>query len=98
MPEMTQYPPGTFCWVELATRDAEAAKRFYRELFGWRYNDVPVGPDSVYSMVQVQGKDVAAIYQVDPKHFAQDQAPEWLSYVSVTSADEAARKAASLGG
>src|SRR4051795_10612898 len=27
--------PGSFCWNELATRDMDAAKRFYGAVFGW---------------------------------------------------------------
>jgi len=28
MQETIEYAPGTFCWVELATTDDEAAKKF----------------------------------------------------------------------
>ena len=41
MSEMKQYPPGTFCWVELATSDAKAAKAFYGELLEWNVADMP---------------------------------------------------------
>ena len=27
--------PGTLCWVDISTSDAERAKQFYSELFGW---------------------------------------------------------------
>jgi predicted enzyme related to lactoylglutathione lyase len=33
------YEPGTFCWVDLTTTDAEGAKAFYGELFGWEFRD-----------------------------------------------------------
>jgi len=29
---------GNFCWNELLTRDAEAAKRFYGETIGWTFD------------------------------------------------------------
>ena len=29
MTETMNYPPGTFCWVDLATSDTAAAKAFY---------------------------------------------------------------------
>ena len=35
MGERTSYAPGTFSWTELVTSDADAAKAFYTELFGW---------------------------------------------------------------
>lgn len=50
MGERTSYPPGTFSWAELATSDAGAAKSFYSTLFGWDYEDNPIGDGQVYSM------------------------------------------------
>lgn len=95
MTEMTAYTPGAFCWVELATSDAAAAKKFYSELFGWTPVDMPAGPDMIYTMCQVDGKYVAALFQPGPDD---PTPPHWGSYVSVTSADEIAARAKSLGG
>ena len=56
MGERTSYTPGTFSWAELVTSDADAAKSFYSQLFGWEYEDNPTGPDGpVYSMAQRDG-------------------------------------------
>ena len=33
--QMTEYVPGTPCWVDLGTTDLEGAKSFYGDLFGW---------------------------------------------------------------
>ncbi len=98
MSEVTSYPPGTFCWVDLATTDAPAAKRFYTRLFGWSFDDNPAGPGMVYTMFNVGGKDVAALYEQGEEQRKQGVPPNWLSYVSVASADETAKKAKSLGG
>jgi predicted enzyme related to lactoylglutathione lyase len=98
MPEMADYPPGTFSWVELATTDSAAAKRFYSALFGWEGTDNPVGAHMLYTMLRLDGENVAALYGLD------DGAPEripvarWLSYVAVESADASAARAAELGG
>jgi predicted enzyme related to lactoylglutathione lyase len=90
-----EHAPGTFCWIELATTDATAAKKFYGELFGWEVQDNPVGPDMVYTMLKLNGKDVGALYQ---KGEEMKQVPtHWASYISVTSADETAAKAKALG-
>ncbi|HEV7475494.1 MAG TPA: VOC family protein [Pyrinomonadaceae bacterium] len=100
MQETPEYKPGTFCWVELATTDGEGAKKFYTELFGWTANDMPVGPGMTYSILLLggkEGKDVGALYQMPPEMTAQGIPPNWLSYVSVTSADESATKAKELG-
>jgi predicted enzyme related to lactoylglutathione lyase len=81
------YPPGTFCWVDLATTDAAAAKRFYRELFGW---DAPAGWR--YAHWTLDGRDVAGVYELDRVE------PHWTSYVAVADADAVAARAAELGG
>jgi uncharacterized protein len=90
MAERTSYPPGTFSWAELATSDADAAKAFYGELFGWSYDDNPIGDGQVYTMAQRDGGTAAALFQTD-------QPPHWNCYVTVASADDSAAKAAEHG-
>jgi len=100
MQETAGYKPGTFCWVELATTDGKAAKKFYTELFSWTGNDMPVGPGMTYTILLLdgqEGKDVGALFQMTPEMRAQGIPPNWLSYVSVTNADESAAKAKELG-
>lgn len=92
------YAPGTFCWVELATTDATAAKAFYAELLGWSFSDQPVGEGMVYSMLQPKGKDMAALYELNEEMRSKGIPPHWMSYVSVSSADGTTTKATSLGG
>ena len=65
MSERTSHKPGTFCWVDLSTSDADAAKAFYGALFGWEFEDMPVGEGMTYTMARKQGKDVAALSQGD---------------------------------
>jgi predicted enzyme related to lactoylglutathione lyase len=97
MQEKPQYKPGTFCWVELGTSDADAAKSFYTQLFGWAYEDHPMGPDMVYTIYKLDGKDVAAMYKLMAEQTSQGVPPNWLSYVSVANADESTAKAKELG-
>ncbi|MHB8532470.1 MAG: VOC family protein [Solirubrobacteraceae bacterium] len=97
MGERSSYQPGTFCWVELATSDVEAAKRFYAELFGWQADDLPVGEDSVYSMQMLDGRAAGAIAPQPGQQRDAGIPPLWNSYVSVTSADETAQRAGELG-
>ena len=98
MQETVDYKPGTFCWVELGTSDGEAAKNFYTQLFGWSYADNPMGPDMVYTMYKLDGKDVAASYQLMAEQKAQGVPPNWTSYVSVADADETVEKTRASGG
>lgn len=97
MQETPDYAPGTFCWVELATSDSEAAKKFYTELFDWTFTDSPIGPDMVYTMLKKDGKDVGALYKMMPEMASMGIPPNWLSYASTNNADETTQTAKSLG-
>lgn len=97
MAEFNEYKPGTFCWVDLGTTDAEAAKKFYSELFGWSIVEMP-SPTGSYTMFQVRGKNVAALYPLGQEQLDQGVPSHWMSYVSVEDTDEIAEKAASAGG
>jgi predicted enzyme related to lactoylglutathione lyase len=90
-------PTGTFCWPELATSDQSAGVAFYCNLFGWDVHEHSMGPDGVYSMFQLRGREVAAAYTLRPKE-RPGVPPHWNSYVAVKSADEAVQRAQQLGG
>jgi uncharacterized protein len=98
MGERTQYAPGTFSWVDLTTTDQAAARSFYAGLFGWGADDMPAGEGIVYSMMMREGHHVAAISAQAQAQREAGVPPTWNSYVTVTSADETAAKAAELGG
>jgi uncharacterized protein len=97
MGERTQYTPGTFSWADLATPDQAAAKEFYAGLFGWDAVDMPVDENTVYSMMQIDGKHVAAIAPQPPQQRDAGVPPMWQNYVTVDSADAAVEKARELG-
>lgn len=97
MGERTMYTPGTFSWTDLTTTDQEAAKAFYRALFGWETTDTPVGEDVYYSMATIDGKDVAAISPQPQQQREAGAPPSWNSYITVQSADQALERAAQLG-
>jgi uncharacterized protein len=97
MGERTKYTPGTFCWTDLATTDQGAAKAFYTSLFGWDVTDNPVGDGMTYSMMSIDGKNVAAISTQPQQQRDAGVPPAWQSYVSVESADGTAEKAGQLG-
>ena len=96
MPEVTSHSPGTFCWVDLSTTDAESAKSFYSQLLGWTAIDNPVGNGMVYSMMQKDGKNVCGLYEMTA-----DMAgvpPHWSSYISVSDVDAEVERITSAGG
>ncbi len=98
MAEKNEYPHGTFCWVDLAAKDAAVAKDFYSKLFGWTTNDTPMGEGGVYSMLQKNGKDVGALYGMPEEMCAQGVPTHWQNYVSVDDVDAVAGKVEELGG
>lgn len=98
MTTVSRHPPGEFCWVELATTDAAAAKNFYASLFGWSATDTPMGPDGVYSMLALDGRDVGALFELTEPLLEAGVEPHWLSYLSVSSADDVAERTPASGG
>ena len=95
MAEMTSYPPGTFCWVDLATNAPEAAKTFYGEIFDWTSDDLATDYEVPYSILKRDGKRAAALYEMAPE---QGAFPYWASYVRVTDVQASAEQAVELGG
>jgi hypothetical protein len=93
MTKVTTHPAGAFCWIELATRDTDAARDFYTSLFGWTYREFPMSPEQgMYTIFQKDGRDAGAMYRDTRMH------PNWVSYVAVDDADAAAAKVQTLGG
>jgi predicted enzyme related to lactoylglutathione lyase len=93
--EVTKHEPGTFCWVELATSDGGAAKKFYTSLFEWSVVDNAMDVGGVYTMLQKDGKDAGALYEMGPQQ--KGMPPNWGSYVCVENANDAAAHAKELG-
>ena len=96
MPERDGYIPGVPCWVDTSQPDQQAALPFYRDLFGWEFENVmPEGSPVEYHIGRIRGGDVAAIGPIP------EGAPAiatWRTYVWVDSADETASKARAAGG
>jgi predicted enzyme related to lactoylglutathione lyase len=92
MPTIESYAPGSFCWAELATTDAQSAKKFYSAMFGWSSTDSPT-PNGPYTIFDVSGNPAAAAYNAPP-----GVPTHWGVYFSVASVDESAAKVAASGG
>jgi uncharacterized protein len=96
MPERDGYIPGVPCWVDTTQPDPEAAVAFYRDLFGWEFEDVlPPGSEGKYFTARIRGGDVAAVGSI-PEGAPQEAT--WNTYVWVDSADETASKVRDAGG
>jgi uncharacterized protein len=97
MSNVASHTPGTFCWPELATSDTASARQFYSQLFGWVARDVPT-PSGSYFLLQLGGRDAAAMYELSQAMRDQKIPPHWAAYVSVENVDETARLAQVAGG
>jgi predicted enzyme related to lactoylglutathione lyase len=81
-----------FVHVELASTDLGKAKDFYKNLFDWQLDDVPMGDDT-YTMIKVgEGTGGGMMRQPVP-----GQPSAWLAYVLVDDIGAATEKARSLG-
>jgi predicted enzyme related to lactoylglutathione lyase len=97
MGERDSYAPGTFCWADLGTTDADAAKVFYTRVFGWEAVDAAVGDAGTYTTFKLDGRDVAAMYEMNEEQRSA-LTPHWASYVSVEDVDALAPRVRELGG
>jgi predicted enzyme related to lactoylglutathione lyase len=91
---MPEYAPGTPSWVELSSPDPDASAAFYRHVLGWSATEPGGAETGGYRMFQSAGKNVAGLMG----HMQEGQPTVWATYVSVTDADETARKVTDAGG
>jgi uncharacterized protein len=85
---------GRFVWRDLMTKDVSAAKRFYGELLGWRFEDTERG-GRPYVLARVAGEPVAGIVDVNA---IADAGPQWISFMSVEDVDKTVALVRSDGG
>jgi len=89
-----RWTPGRVIWRELMTPDLERATGFYGELFGWRFDTMPM-PSGPYVIVKAGGKGVGGVMQMGPE---MKLPPMWQSYVSSLDVDAACAAAKEHGG
>ena len=96
---------GTFVWNELATRDPDKAKAFYREIFGWTFQDMdqaqPDQPakegDRAYTVFYRGEAMVAGMMAMDGPEW-EGMSPHWSAYVQVDDVDAAVAQVEAAGG
>jgi uncharacterized protein len=90
--------PGAFCWNELITTDLDAAKAFYKAVFGWDANDVgPPGGEQPYVEWRLGDNPVGGMMPKTPE-MPPDMPPLWGVYFAVADCDASVAKAQELGG
>jgi hypothetical protein len=88
----------TFIWNELLTVDEAGAREFYRELFGWHCREVDAGSFGIYTLFQIDGRDVAGMMRPTAHDYAGSPPPRWIAYIAVDDASEIATRVRTLGG
>ena len=95
MPERTEFAAGEPSWADLTTSDVDAAATFYRTIFGWEAEPVPMADAGGYTMLTLSGKYIGAL---SPK-MPEDPGPSrWSVYVNVDDADKTVELAQGAGG
>jgi predicted enzyme related to lactoylglutathione lyase len=94
--------PGSLCWTELHTTDAAAARSFYRTLFAWDAQDMPIPGGLTYTVISTtnggQEASIGGIMQLGEDQLAAGTTSHWLPYFEVTDVDAVVAKAEATGG
>ncbi|HSD88670.1 MAG TPA: VOC family protein [Kofleriaceae bacterium] len=81
-----------FVWHDLNTKDIEGAKKFYGEIFNWRFESSDNGP---YQHIKAGEHMIGGMRQMS----AQEQMPtSWLGYITVDDVAAAVAKISGAGG
>lgn len=90
---------GTVHWTELMTRDIDAAKRFYAEVCGWTFVDVPMGAENPDYVLGLKGeRPVVGIVDMNESSDDDSAEPFWMSYFAVDDVDAAVEQTLAAGG
>jgi len=88
---------GEASWHELMTTDADAAMKFYADLFGWQPGEaMDMGPMGKYQMFNRPHGTIGAMMTKPPQ--MAHVPPVWQIYFRVPDADAAAQRITASGG
>ncbi|MDB5445586.1 MAG: Glyoxalase/bleomycin resistance protein/dioxygenase [Phenylobacterium sp.] len=91
---------GRFIWYELLTSDPAAAKRFYGDVVGWSFQDMPM-EGMTYTILETAGAGqggVGGLMAIPDEAKARGVPPNWSGYVAVDDTDAMAGKIKAAGG
>ncbi|CCK25422.1 hydroxylase [Streptomyces davaonensis JCM 4913] len=96
--------PGSLSWTELYTTDADGAKKFYGDVFGWSYSDMELpGGGGTYSLITPEGlpeeRMQGGIMALPKEHLALTGGkPYWHPVFNVEDCDAAVARVTGAGG
>ncbi len=86
--------PGALVGCEILTRDVDAARHFYIDMFGW---SAEVDLDSGYITMRLEDREVAGLMAMPPEVPA-DAPAHWLPYFGTGDCERACAAATESGG
>ncbi len=93
--------PNTLCWTELLTTDPNAAKTFYRSVFKWDTEDMPMD-GFTYTVTYPSGGDQetsqSGIMEISDEMLSSGMKPRWQPYFEVVDCDAVVAAASEHGG
>jgi uncharacterized protein len=90
--------PGSLCWNEVLTRDADAGKAFYSAVFGWQGRPPAFeGAPETYTVWELDGKQLGGMMQMTDEYFPAEIPPHWGVVFAVADCDAVVAKASELG-
>ncbi len=93
--------PNTLCWTELHTTDPNAAKTFYRSVFGWDTQDMPMD-GFTYTVTYPSGggeeTSQGGIMGISDEMAGSGMKPRWQPYFEVVDCDAVVAGTSKNGG
>ena len=89
--------PGSLCWNEIYTRDAETEKQFYPSVFGWGTSKPSFEGAGDYTIWEVGGKPIGGMMPMTDHAFPPEVPAHWSVCFAVADADGTIEKAKQLG-
>lgn len=89
--------PGAMCWNELMSRDYEASKAFYTDVFDYRLEEIGQGGFQYSVASLADGRPIGGVGAI-PAEAPADVPSHWMVYFGVDDCDAAAERVEALGG
>lgn len=88
--------PGCLTWNDLNTSDAEAAQKFYEQVFGWSFEKAG-GEEYPYWIIQNGDRRNGGMRAFSEEETSAGLMSHWLPYFAVEDAEAALQRASGLG-
>jgi predicted enzyme related to lactoylglutathione lyase len=88
--------PGKFIWFELATTNPDQLKKFYGQVFNWKFQTI-TQTDEQYTLIKNSDHNVAGLFKAKPREGV-NLGALWIGMMSVDDPGKAAATAKTAGG